>query len=239
MVSVSKDQPPKGLVINAATKATSNPDSGAKGAAFVDVGSLTSIFHREGGVWFGDDGTLKETVIKGNIASDSSSSASISEKLFLEAEKLGIDIRPQVNVENMTFSFFDQTVENDSNNNSNDNSGAPFASGFALPNTNTNALQALSDSNVVANVNDSQPTAENIKVSYLKPIAFIDTLKTAKLFCRKLEVEEIKELWKMSREKYVSSYKQRRKDVLKRAKAMKTDKGPSKRGGAGASFRKK
>ena len=38
----------------------------------------------QGGVWWGDDGTLNDAVSKGNIADD---------PLFREAEKMGIDIR--------------------------------------------------------------------------------------------------------------------------------------------------
>jgi hypothetical protein len=50
--------------------------------AGADLGRLKSIFHREGGVWFGDDGGLEETVVRGKV-----------DALFLEAERQGIDVR--------------------------------------------------------------------------------------------------------------------------------------------------
>lgn len=62
--------------------------------------SLKQIFHREGGVWFGDDGTLNEAVLKGSVDS-----------LFLEAERMGIDIRKPEEADagnaTMKFGFFE------------------------------------------------------------------------------------------------------------------------------------
>lgn len=37
---------------------------------FVDLNTFKDIFYKEGGVWFGDDGTLNEAVIKGNIGNN-------------------------------------------------------------------------------------------------------------------------------------------------------------------------
>jgi hypothetical protein len=37
---------------------------------FVDLNTLKDIFYKEGGIWFGDDGTLTEAVIKGNIGNN-------------------------------------------------------------------------------------------------------------------------------------------------------------------------
>lgn len=51
---------------------------------FANMNKLKNIFHKEGGVWFGDDGTIKESVGKGCAGVD---------PLFLEAERLGIDTR--------------------------------------------------------------------------------------------------------------------------------------------------
>jgi len=51
---------------------------------FAKMNQLKDIFYREGGVWWGDDGTLTGAVGKGAAAAD---------PLFLEAEKRGIDIR--------------------------------------------------------------------------------------------------------------------------------------------------
>ena len=45
---------------------------------------LLLLPHYQGGVWWGDDGTLNDAVSKGTIADDA---------LFREAEKHGIDIR--------------------------------------------------------------------------------------------------------------------------------------------------
>ena len=53
------------------------------------------------GVWFGDDGTLRDEVKKGSSADD---------KIFLEAEKYGFDIRSTLastdNPRDIKFSFF-------------------------------------------------------------------------------------------------------------------------------------
>ena len=89
---------------------------------FTDLNELKSIFHQDGGVWFGNDGTLNEEVKKGNI---------ITDRMFIEAEKLGIDIRTQDNTQqenkSMMFSFFNEpetvvskptVVNNNGSNNS-------------------------------------------------------------------------------------------------------------------------
>ena len=63
-------------------EANSGASTGDK--SMTDLDKLKDIFQKDGGVWFGDDGTLKESVSKGHAVQD---------KMFLEAEKFGFDIR--------------------------------------------------------------------------------------------------------------------------------------------------
>ena len=126
------------------------------------------FIQEDGGVWWGDDGTLKQTVGKGDAATD---------VIFREAEKLGIDVRSDSNEANMMkFSFFgdDDTSYTQNNiNQSNENNYEEIV--FVNKNNNGN--------------NDN----EVIKVQ--SPMTLIDIVKNAKKFQRDKPVEELRQDW--------------------------------------------
>jgi len=107
---------------------------------FVDLNTFKNIFYKEGGIWFGDDGTLNDAVIKGNTGAD---------PLFKEAEKYGIDIRTSQNdtkiddksaVNNkMTFGFFDN-FDSESNEGTNNIQNIQH-----IKNNNSDELNNLGD----------------------------------------------------------------------------------------------
>lgn len=181
----------------------SNDDSiHVKASTEVNLESLKSIFHREGGVWFGDDGTLAEAVVKGEDFQDS---------FFMEAEKLGIDIRTK-GVEDpskmMKFSFFDEeTLENLSNTNiinskTKDvtlvNIGSNFNSG-EFPDVDVNASKSQQEADEYAFYN---------KVLNLSNVA-----SYAKLFSTSKSDDIVRKDWNESREKLILSCKQKRREV--------------------------
>jgi hypothetical protein len=107
------------------------------------------LIHCIGGVWFGDDGTLKETVLRGEVDS-----------LFLEAEKMGIDIRRDGDAHDhnrMTFGFFG-------------------------PTTNSTPLATTVDG---ADVSVPDPEPHEFKEEVLPPIpGLAEVVATARLFKR-------------------------------------------------------
>ena len=163
------------------------------GKSFTNTKVMKEIFYKEGGVWWGDDGTMKEAVEKGKL-----------DPLFLEAEKYGIDIRSndESNDQNvMKFSFF----EDDSTNpelvtSSNDNNGKHHV--------------AIVDTYVADTVDAVDVSIESIAEA--EPMSLVDIIKNARLFVRDDTVENIIANWKNVRLKLAVDYKRKCRDARKK-----------------------
>ena len=191
---------------------------------YADLNQLKGIFAKDGGIWFGDDGGLKEQVIKGS---------SMEDRIFMEAEKFGLDIRsdknegtPGASSTGMTFNFFDNDAPQDTEGATNS------AGGAVLPKNGNTALSraelafksvagsAAFDQNV-----DELPTNDLVKVAPEQAVVLdiSDIIANAKRFCRSQPGATLIEQWKDSRDKLMLYYKRRRTDHKKRhGKAVET-----------------
>ena len=208
---------------------------------YADVDQLKSIFHREGGVWWGDDGSMKQAVRRGAAASD---------PMFLEAERRGIELRPQqhhtqqitsMGVDNvstsgiasgaevlgfvgdgksMVFSFFASDPTDDINDNLHDvnekiitgSSSTTLASSIvATPDCITK-----SNSNPTIHATDGmqqQPTQQLTTLPIAVHWTLFELIQTAKRFSRTKSIEQMTEDWKVEREKLKIDYKRKIRDV--------------------------
>ena len=168
-----------------------------------NVTSLKSMFHREGGVWFGDDGTLEETVVKGSVDS-----------LFLEAERLGIDIRKDDRKEDsqMMFSFFGDPVQ--SEHQEQEKQKAPSVSAINKDSGSV-AAQQLDFVGTDAQIPSIPTLLEIVELAKLfrptKYAVFASCGALLTLFIR--SISEIERDWKNHRERLALEYKRKRKDV--------------------------
>ena len=172
---------------NSSAEVISDAVQSANGKA--DLGRLKSMFHREGGVWFGDDGTLEETVVKGPV-----------DNIFLEAERLGIDIRKDEHSEDnkMTFSFFGNPAEN-----------SPMDTASQNNETLVPERGQSADSTAVLN------TAVIDVASELPPVpTLFEVVELAKLFRPNKSYAEIERDWRQNRERLSMEYKRKRKEVF-------------------------
>ncbi len=171
---------------------TTDADANLVGAgkSFTNTKVMKEIFYKEGGVWWGDDGTMKEAVEKGEL-----------DPLFLEAEKYGIDIRSnnENNDQNvMKFSFFeDDTTNPEHVTSSNDN-------------TNKHEL-AMLDTNLA---DPADVGAEDVLDA--EAMSIVDIIKNARLFVRDDSVENIIANWKNVRLKLAIDYKRKCRDARKK-----------------------
>ena len=194
--------------------------------SFVNISKLSDIFHKDGGIWWGDDGTLKETVMKGNIDQ-------VDSARFREAEKLGIDIRPVTEEEKSSKSFklnfFPE--DNDGNNLPSSNSAessSSFSFGFK---TNEIDGEEMSSSLFEATRNkgikrgiesieeyNSRIEREEYESKLRTPVSLQYVISACKLFVREETEEDFKELWKLQREKLITDYKRKKRDSKRRTK---------------------
>ncbi len=166
-------------------------DAVAAGKSFTNTKVMKEIFHKEGGVWWGDDGTMKEAVEKGEV-----------DPLFLEAEKYGIDIRSnnENNDQNvMKFSFFDDEPINHEPVITNNDS-------------NKHELTTTVDSHQADPV-DAAVTEEVVDV---QPMSITDIINNARLFVRDDSVDSIISNWKNVRLKLAVDYKRKSRDARKK-----------------------
>ena len=188
--------------------------------AFVNVSKFTDIFHKEGGVWWGDDGTLKEHVFKGSLIEDTR---------FREAEKLGIDIRPMTEEEKadkcFKLNFFtdEETEENRVQPISDE------ATKDAIMLESWNGTGSNKHFNSLTGTGDQKEERESIQQYNLRmeeeeaerrrraPVSIEDIISTCKLFCRQGTEQEIIDLWRNGREKRIADYKRKKKDSKRRA----------------------
>ena len=176
-----------------------------------DLDKLKDIFQKDGGVWFGDDGTLKESVGKGNAVQD---------KMFLEAEKFGFDIRGAAGGarEGMTFDF-------DFGGGGGSSGGEPVKVSIEgevkMPSSSSSARDTVSipdhmdmeDKDPIEA--DPAPGDEGVEV---KIMSIFDIVRSAKAFRRDAdEDEEVVQDWKNTRDKLVVNYKRRKTDARKRS----------------------
>ena len=182
--------------------------AGAEGG-FAKLDALKSIFHKEGGVWFGDDGTLRETVAKGNVAED---------PLFREAEKLGYDIRGSAGAvaavaeagkggAGMMFGFFDEPDTS---------APAPVQTAVlaaaVVPDVLTEDAGGLADDDV-----EDVPELPAPAATTLVAMSLWDIVANANRFCRERPEPEVVQSWRDQRDKLVVDYKRKRKDAKKRS----------------------
>ena len=195
--------------------------------SFVNLSKLGDIFHKDGGIWWGDDGTLKETVMKGDIDQ-------VDNARFREAEKLGIDIRPVTAEEKSSKSFKlnffpDEEERNESSEPSNAEPSFSFSFGFK-PDKNEDMSANPSISNAPATNPGTKRRRESIeeynsriereeyKSKSLIPVSLQDVISTCKLFAREETEEAFTERWKLQREKLVTDYKRKKRDSKRRTK---------------------
>jgi len=196
---------------------------------YANVDQLKSIFHREGGVWWGDDGTMKHAVRKGEITMD---------PMFLEAERRGIELRPHQAVDantgvsdklsigggdskSMVFSFFaaepidngdDDGCDSAHLNNSN-HQQQQHGGGGDIDRLDANTSAVL-HSNITNNVSRRDDETQQANT---KPIVMHWTIseivQMAKSFSRSKSIEQMTEDWKVEREKLKIDYKRKMRDV--------------------------
>ena len=147
-----------------------------------DLTVLKNIFHREGGVWWGDDGSLKSSVARGDVVQD---------RLFLEAEKMGFDIRTDgAEGKTMHFGFFDDHEEGAAAG----PAAAPGAEG----------------------VSEAMDVCDEPPAPAAAPPSLLEVVRRARLFCRDGSAEQATEQWKAARERLAADYKRKRKDNRKK-----------------------
>jgi hypothetical protein len=193
---------------------------------YANVDQLKSIFHREGGVWWGDDGTMKQAVRRGEAALD---------PMFLEAEKRGIELRPhrapsaadadvsdgvsdkllsdgQGDGKSMVFSFFAaEPIDHD----------VQLHVGNHKQHGGDNCDQKGTNSSSVLHTNiavdmvatqQQQQQKENTETVVLH-WTLSELIQMAKSFSRSKSIEQVTEDWKVEREKLKIDYKRKMRDV--------------------------
>lgn len=157
-----------------------------------------------------------------------------NDTLFLEAEKLGIDIRENQS-EKMMFSFFDEMDSTPSN---------VFQASSGVKIKIPELLPAIGDKSKEIEVEPGNNGNGDEKIDvlltsrFIQPIVLESVIRTARLFQRKMYVisfievcslltnyqiidyifgcrseEDVRSSWKSSRDKLTLSFKQKRKDV--------------------------
>lgn len=193
--------------------------------SLVNMSKLGDIFRKDGGIWWGDDGTLKETVVKGNIDQ-------VNSARFREAEKLGIDIRPVTEEEKSSKSFklnfFPEENDGDDNMPSSNDAGSSSSFSFNF-HTDDKALSSSSLHIDTGNKGlkrgresieeyNNRIEREEHESKLRMPVPLQDVISACKLFVREEVDEEFKELWKLQREKLVTDYKRKKRDSKRRTK---------------------
>lgn len=172
----------------------------------VDSSTFKSIFHREGGLRWGDDGTLGTTVVVGDAVSD---------PLFVAAERLGQDTRPMLEKEmstrQLTFGFFPDEPES-----------APAAVGVkAIELPLLNSVKLDSDlvmdepAGVSGGVVDLVTPVIDDDTDVTPPASLLSVLENAMNFTRTENETVVLDAWRSSREKLAISYKRKRKEARK------------------------
>jgi hypothetical protein len=176
-------------------------DSQGDAKGYADLNELKDIFYKEGGVWWGDDGTLNEAVSRGGAGQD---------KLFLEAEKLGFDIRSttQKSEESsvMKFGFFDEE-----SNNFDSNSDKVTAE----PKTTEQKWKQVIHNDKIEWLPDNGEV-EVEKEKKQMHHSLLDIVRNAKKFSRDKPISTIVSDWKESRIKLAVDYKRKRKESRKK-----------------------
>ena len=182
---------------------------------FARLDALKNIFHKEGGVWFGDDfSSLKESVSKGNVAEDA---------LFREAEKMGYDIRSAAAAEagtisgafggggggsGMMFGFFDEA-----------DSSPPVAPCLVPSSSSAVSSTLVAEVGLGDDDADEEPLAMSVGVEGAATavvMSLMDVIINAKRFCRDRSETEVTQSWRDQRDKLVIDYKRKRKDAKKK-----------------------
>ena len=172
-----------------------------------DLNKLKDIFQKDGGVWFGDDGTLKDSVSKGGAVQD---------EMFLEAEKFGFDIRSAGTgggaQEGMTFGFsFGGDGEEPSKMMA--NGGGDEAEALH---------PARSADSVPSRVDGEDENATEFPVAAdggvtVAVMSLIDVVTSARSFRRNVDDDdEVVQTWRNTRDKLVVNYKRRKTDARKK-----------------------
>lgn len=169
---------------------------------YANLSELKDIFYKEGGVWWGDDGTLNEAVSRGGAGQD---------KLFLEAEKLGFDIRTttqkseESNV--MKFGFFDEEPNNfDSANDKITDEPKTIEQKWKQV-IHNDKIEWLPDNGEVEVEKEKKQTF----------LSLFDIVRNAKKFSRGKPIAIIVSDWKESRIKLAVDYKRKRKESRKKS----------------------
>eukprot|EP01041_Mallomonas_annulata_P015161 gene15161-32147_t len=154
-----------------------------------------------------------------------------ADPLFLEAEKLGIDARPQRGDDkkkerSLLFSFFGEdppSVPSSTTATTGANGivsqGSAIAAGktdvvVTSTSTSTSSIKVNKNSKV-ANKTDTEGKS-SMKVNDVNYCGLLDVLSIAKLFCRTESVEVLTEAWRNGREKLAVDYKRKKKEARKR-----------------------
>lgn len=204
---------------------------------YANVDQLKSIFHREGGVWWGDDGTMKQAVRRGEVALD---------PMFLEAERRGIELRPHRasstaadadvsagisdkslsgglgggDGKSMVFSFFaSEPIDHDAHLNGSDhNQHGGDNIDIDRQGTNSSAVLHTKIANDSIGRDDIQQhqyqqqhqvNAEPIVLHW----TLSELIQMARSFSRSKSIEQVTEDWKVEREKLKIDYKRKMRDV--------------------------
>lgn len=179
---------------------------------FADVDKLKGIFHRQGGFTWGDDGTLNDMVARsedaGRLKEDS---------LYLEAEKLGIDVREgesaqDVKKTGMVFGFFDSAPEQNKDTTTEAAVGGFSFSFGASDHTEMECDGALSTGETESHVEEER------KIEFP---SLVCVFSTAASFHRDMSEGEIVDAWKKNREKLSIDYKRKSKEARKKAESFR------------------
>lgn len=195
-------------------------------ASEADLLKLKNIFSKDdGGVWFGDTGTdLKTEASKGDATAD---------KIFLEAEKFGFDVRDGAagaEKGGMTFGFFDQSegaAAGETTTSSSSSSSAQASerpAGLGSPSSSSSAAAVTLPDQMGPEVGmghsvSLSPSGDSAApASTPKIFSLLDVLHQAKRFRRddQASEEQLVKEWQDSREKHSADYRRRRKDAKRR-----------------------
>lgn len=174
-----------------------------------DLGRLKEIFNRQGGVWFGDDGTTAEAVARGAEGQD---------KLFIEAEKHGLDLRQEEERGAMRFSFFGDDAGTDTT------AASTLAPALAL------VPGLASEQPLSANYLDVEGIDSDVRPAAVV-MSLAQVIQSARLFQRGRAEEDVVRDWQGMRDRASLGYKRKRKDAAKKGQGAGMGSGVAKYGG--------
>ena len=199
--------------------------------AGADLDKLKNIFQKDGGMWFGDDGTLKGSVGKGDA---------IQDRVFLEAEKFGFDIRGPGGgssaPESTTFGFnFGGDDPSTSINGTGTELGTSSIASVGTKRSASSPNNMDLENNTETLILDSSIGSSSGSVEPVSLLSLFEVVQTAKKFRRDddKEEDEIVQTWRNTRDKLVVNYKRRKTDARKRS--AKYGPPPTAQTGAGVS----